>query len=145
MNNTTWSGYIEKEFPKYENENLLINDLGSLKKYYKNNNIITDYTFNITNSESVKFIQKFGVKLVTLSPEIPDYEILKYTSNTEIITRGYLELMILKDFYLKGDDIYLIDKFGKKFKIVTGSEVKILSANEISINQKIDTSTRVHL
>lgn len=135
---------IMKSFPNFENENLLVNDLGSLERYYKNNNIITDYTLNIANSESVKFIQNFGVKLVTLSPEIPDYDILKYTSGTEVIKKGYLELMILNDFYLKGD-LYLKDKFGKKFKIITGDEVKILSSNEINIVQNIDTSTRIQL
>ena len=136
---------IMKKFPKFENENLLINDLGSLKKYYKNNNIITDYTLNITNSESVKFIQKFGVKLVTLSPELPDYEILKYTSNTEIITKGYLELMILKDFYLKGNDIFLKDKFGNKFKIITSNETKVMSSKEIHIENKINTNKRIQI
>ena len=136
---------IMKKFPKYENENLLVNDLGSLHKYYKNNNIITDYTLNITNSESVKFIQKYNVKLVTLSPEIPDFNILKYTSNTEIIIKGYLELMILKDFYLKGENIYLKDKLGNKYKIITTNENKILNSKEININDKINTNKRIKI
>lgn len=136
---------IMKTFPNYKNENLLINDLGSLYKYYKDNNIITDYTLNITNSESVKFLQKYNVKLVTLSPEIPDYTILKYTTNTEIIVKGYLELMILKNFYLKEKNIYLKDKFGNKFKIINENEVKIMSSKEININEKINTNKRIIL
>ena len=135
---------IMKNFPKYENERLLINDLGSLNKYYKNNKIITDYTLNIANSESVKFIQNYDVKLVTLSPEIPDYEILKYTTNTEIIKKGYLELMILNNFYLKGENIYLKDKFGNKYKIITTNETKIISNKEI-INNNINTNKRTQL
>ncbi|MBR3229570.1 MAG: U32 family peptidase [Bacilli bacterium] len=136
---------IMKNFPNYENENLLINDFGSLHKYYKNNNIITDYTLNITNSESVKFIQKYNTKLVTLSPEIPDYDILNYTSNTEIIKKGYLELMILKNFYLKSDSIYLKDKLGNKFKIITSNETKIMNSKEINIKENINTNKRIQL
>ena len=133
-----------KNFPKYKNERLLINDLGSLNKYYKNNKIITDYTLNIANSESVKFIQNYDVKLVTLSPEIPDYEILKYTTNTEIIKKGYLELMILNNFYLKGENIYLKDKFGNKYKIISTNETKIISNKKI-INDNINTNKRTQL
>lgn len=136
---------IMKNFPDYKNENLLINDLGSLHKYYKNNNIITDYTLNITNSESVKFIQNYNVKLVTISPEIPNYDILKYTKNTEIIIKGYLELMILKDFYLKGKSIYLKDKFGNKFKIITSNENKIMNSKEINITENIKTNKRIQM
>ena len=136
---------IMKKFPNYKNENLLINDLGSLHKYYKNNNIITDYTLNITNSESVKFIQNYNVKIVTLSPEIPNYDILKYTNNTEIIIKGYLELMILKNFYLKGENIYLKDKFGNKFKIITSNENKVMSSKEINITENIQTNKRIQM
>ena len=136
---------IMKSFPNYEKENLLINDLGSLYKYYKNNNIITDYTLNITNSESVKFLQKYNVRLVTLSPEISDFDILKYASNTEVIKKGYLELMILKDFYLKGDNIYLKDKFNNKYKIITSNETKVMNSKEITISENINTSKRIQL
>ena len=136
---------IMKKFPDFEGENLLVTDLGSLYRYYKNNNIITDYTLNITNSESVKFIQNYNVKLVTLSPEIPDYDILNYTSDTEIITKGFLELMILKDFYLKGDNIYLKDRFGNKFNIIVGDEIKVMSSKEINVDEDFHTNKRIIL
>ena len=136
---------IMKTFPKFEKERLLINDLGSLHKYYKNNKIITDYSLNITNSESVKFLQNYKVKLVTLSPEIPNYDILKYTENTEIIKEGYLELMILKSFYIKGENIYLKDKFGNKFKIITGNETKIMNSKKINNKDNIKTNERIQL
>ena len=136
---------IMKKFPDFKGENLLVTDLGSLYRYYKNNNIITDYTLNITNSESVKFIQNYNVKLVTLSPEIPDYDILNYTSDTEIITKGFLELMILKDFYLKGDNIYLKDRFGNKFNIIVGDEIKVMSSKESNVDEDFHTNKRIIL
>ena len=56
-----------------------------------------------------------------------------------------LELMILKDFYLKGENIYLKDKFGNKFKIITTNENKVMHSKEIVINEKIDTNKRILL
>ena len=133
---------IMNKFPDYKNERLLINDLGSLNRYYKNNKIITDYSLNIANSESVLFLQKYNVVLTTLSPELPNYEILKYTKNTEIIVKGKLELMILKDFHTKGKDIKIKDKFGNVFPIVNN---RVLHYKNIDIKDKIYTNTRIIL
>ena len=137
---------IMTDFQNYKNENLLINDLGSLNKYYKNNNIITDYSLNISNSESVNFLKKYNVKLVTLSPEIPDYDILKFTNNTEIIIYGKLELMIIKKFHLTGKDLYLKDKFGNKFKILNNDYTSIMSSKNIDLlNENVKTNKRIML
>lgn len=136
---------IMKNFPEYKNENLLVNDLGSLYKYHKNNNIITDYTLNISNSESVKLLQKYNTKLVTLSLEIPDYEILKYTNNTEIITYGKPELMIINRFHKDGN-LILEDK-NNKYKIINKKECTIIlhSKNINKLNEKINTNKRIIL
>ena len=137
---------IMENFPDYKNEKLLINELGSLNKYYKNNDIITDYTLNITNSESVKLLQNYNVKTVTLSPEIPDYEILNYCKNTEIITYGKLELMVIKNFHLKGDNLTLKDKFGNCFNIINNKYTTILHSKNINlIKENIKTNTRIQL
>ncbi len=137
---------IMNNFEKYKNERLLINELGSLFKYYKNNKIITDYTLNITNSESVKLLQEYNVKLVTLSPEIPNYNILNYTKNTEIITYGKLELMIIKNFHLKNKNLILKDRFGNKFPIINDKYCTILHAKNINlIKENINTNTRINL
>ena len=134
---------IMESFPNYNNEKLLINELGSLNKYYKNNKIITDYTLNIANSESVKLLQKYNAEIVTLSPEIPDLEILKYTKNTEIITYGKLELMVIKKFDIKGD-AFIKDKFGNKYQIINNNYCTILHSKNINlINKKIKSNTRI--
>lgn len=136
---------IMKEFPAYRNENLLVNDLGSLYKYHKNNNIITDYTLNISNSESVKLLQKYNVKLVTLSLEIPDYEILKYTKNTEVITYGKPELMIINKFHKKGN--LILENKDNKYPIIEKKECTIIlhSKNINKLNEKINTNKRIIL
>ena len=137
---------IMNTFPNYKNEKLLINELGSLNKYYKYNKIITDYTLNIANSESVKLMQEYNAKIVALSPEIPNYDILKYTNNTEIITYGKIELMIIKNFHLNYNNLTLIDKFGNKFKIINKDYCTILHSKNINIPRKnIKTNTRIIL
>lgn len=136
---------IMDSFPNYKNERLLINDLGSLYKYYKNNKIITDYTLNIANSESVKLLQKYNVELITLSPEIPNYEVLKYAKNTEVITSGTLELMIIKNFHIKGRNIILKDRYGNKFPIVNGKYTTILHNKKIKVDEKVNTNKRIIL
>ncbi|MBR3898352.1 MAG: U32 family peptidase [Bacilli bacterium] len=137
---------IIKDFKKYKNEKLLINELGSLNKYYKDNEIITDYTLNITNSESVKLLNKYNVKAVTLSPEVPNNEILNYSKNIEKIIYGKLELMILKDFYLKGENILLKNKFGKIYPIINNQYTKILHSDNIDkTDEKIKTDVRIIL
>lgn len=133
---------IMEEFPNYKKENLLINELGSLYKYHKDNQIITDYTLNITNSESVKLLQKYNVKLVTISPEIKDLEILKYAKNTEIIKKGKLELMIIKNFYLKGK-MTLKDRNNNTFPITNDKYTVILDSKSTDIKKKIQTDTRI--
>ncbi len=135
---------IMEKFPKYENEKLLISELGSLNRYCKNNKIIADYPLNITNSESIKLLKKFNVEEVTLSPEVPDDLILNYSGNIQKIIYGKLELMILKDFYLKQGNIELKNKFGQKYKIVNGPYTKILHYKPIDyLNDIIKTDIKV--
>ena len=73
---------IMHEFPLFENENLLVSELGGIYKYSKNNNVIADYPLNITNSETVNFLHSLGVKISTISPEVSDFELEKYSFPT---------------------------------------------------------------
>ena len=90
--------------PEYKNENLLVTEVGAIKKYYKDNNLIGDYFLNITNTESVDLLNKNKVSIVTLSVELSDdniRKILKKCSNCEIVVYGRLELMVMKYCPLK--------------------------------------------
>ena len=53
--------------------------------------------------------------------------------------------MILKDFHTKGNNIYLIDKFNNKYRIITSNEVKIYSSKNIDIKESLNTNTRIQL
>ena len=89
--------------PEYENENLLITEIGALEKYKEKNNIIADYSINITNNETVSLLNDNGIKLITLSPEITTERLnnLKPNNNLEYIVYGTIELMIMKYCPLK--------------------------------------------
>ena len=136
---------IIQNYKHFENENLLVSELGSVYKYSKNNNVITDYPLNVTNSETVKFLKSLNVKTVTLSVEIKDYDLIKkYAKDTEIIIYGKLDLMILKDFHFKGDNLSLKDRFGNVFPIINGKYTTILHCNNL-VKNNIKGNSRIIL
>ena len=137
---------IMESYPNYKNENLLISDLGSLNKYHKENKIITDYSLNITNSESVKLLQKYNTKLITLSPELPDYEILKYTKKVEIIVKGKLDLMIIKNFHTKAKQLTITAKDGNNYKLIRKKDYFVLKqSKQVDIKENIKIDKRIIL
>ncbi len=88
---------------EYNNENLLITEIGALEKYKDNNNIIADYTINVTNNETISLLNEKHAKLITLSPEITIDRLnnLIPNNNLEYIIYGTIELMIMKYCPLK--------------------------------------------
>ena len=82
----------------YDNKNLLITELGELK-YAKNNNVISDYFLNVTNTSTLEYLLENGVNKVTISPEkmlenIEAYK--KYKDSVEVYIYGRVELMVMK-------------------------------------------------
>ena len=91
--------------PNFENENLLLTNLGDIYKYPKNNNCKVDYFLNIVNNYSIDFLTKNNINMITLSPEIPFNQIEKLASdNTEVIIYGRLELMVMNHCLIKSND-----------------------------------------
>ena len=109
---------IMYEFPDFKGENLLISELGGIYKYSKDNFVIADYPLNITNSETVNFLHNIGVKISTISPEVKDFELEKYSYPTEKIVYGKPDLMILKNF--NKDIKYLKNNLNNYFPIIHG-------------------------
>lgn len=117
---------VMNTFPQL-NEKVLIGELGSLRKY---GDVITDFSFNVTNSYTVAFLNSLGSKLITLSYEntddnikaIIDNYINRYHKkpNLELIVDSYPEIMISKFNLLKQFNInegYLVNNKNNKFKI----------------------------
>lgn len=93
---------VMNNFKDYNHENLLVGEVGSLYKYYQNNNIITDYFLNVTNNETINFLNEYKVKKVTLSIENKDINLKALNKkNTELIIYIKPEVMIMKTCLLK--------------------------------------------
>lgn len=122
---------LDRVILNHEQNNLecLIGELGSVYYYKKG---ITDYSLNVVNSYSVAFLNSIGIKRVTLSYELNDYQIsniingfkkrYNMTPNLELIVSSYPEVMItkfnlIKYFNLKNNNNYLRDTYNNLFKI----------------------------
>lgn len=114
---------IIDKYEDYINENLLVRELGSIYKYSKNNNLISDYTLNVSNKNSFELLNDLGINRVCTSIESRLNEINYDDYNKEIIVYGKPELMVSKyniaDKTLTEDVIYYLedDKF-RKYKTV---------------------------
>lgn len=125
---------IMHEFPDFKGENLLISELGGIYKYSKDNFVIADYPLNITNSETVNFLHNIGVKISTISPEVKDFELEKYSYPTEKIVYGKPDLMVLKNF--NKDIKYLKNNLNNYFPIIHGKYTTILHHKNINLKDK---------
>lgn len=106
------SNYISYVNAKYSDINglVLVGNYGGLYKY-KNNFIVSDYSFNVANSESLYNLYNSGVNVATLSLELSINDIknlyngyinkYKTKPNIEIITYGHQLLMTTKYCMLK--------------------------------------------
>lgn len=145
---------VVSNYPELDNENLLIRELGSIIKYRDSNNIISDYTLNIVNANSVSLLNDLGINRICLSPEVKleniSNEISKY--NTELIVYGRIELMISKYCMLnmllnkdekkcticKKNNYYLKDMKGKTYPIShEGHLMVIYDCKNIDLINKI--------
>ncbi len=139
---------IMPNHPPYQNENLLIGEIGGLK-YQKCNNIRTDYFLNVANSSYVNLLQDMNVESITLSPELSD-DNLQYlmsnispTAQVEFIIYGRLELMIMKYNFFKANNLSyqnnynLEDKQHHKFPITSKNNTILYSPAPINLINKI--------
>ena len=103
----------------YNNENLLIGDLGSLK-YTSNNKCIGNYYFNVFNSYSIDFLENKGLSYITLSPEL-NFKQIKEIPNKEkliVIIYGTLELMVINRKIVPENGYLLKNNLGNYFPII---------------------------
>ena len=133
-----------KEEHEEEKDNLLVGELGSINKYQ---NVISDYSLNVTNSYTVAYLHSLGVKRITLSYELNDYQIeklidnykkrYKVNPNLELIVSSIPDVMITKfdliDYYNEKEPIYLKDKLNNLFKVEKKDKY-----NNISFFKKIE-------
>ena len=81
----------------FNNENLLVTEIGGAYKYSKNNKVRTDYYLNVSNNSTISFLNSLNVESITLSPELNNNTISNlFNNNTELLVYGRVELMITK-------------------------------------------------
>ena len=118
-----------QEHLKSTEEKVLVGELGSVA-YYKDS--VSDFSLNVVNSYSIAFLHGLGVRKVTLSYELNDYQIERmiteyhnrYKKNPclEMIVSGPIEAMVMKynlfeKYHLKGQNNKLVDKYHNQFPI----------------------------
>ena len=129
----------------------LLGELGSVYYYKKG---FTDYSLNVVNSYSVAFLNSMGIKRVTLSYELNDYQIKNIINefkkrynmlpNLELIVSSYPEVMVtkfnlVKYFNLKNNNNYLRDTYNNLFKIIennNGMTIKFYKKIKLDSYQK---------
>lgn len=146
---------VVSNYRKFENENLLVRELGGINKYCSSNNVITDYTLNVVNVNGVVLLNDLGANRICLSPEVKIQNISSDTSkyNTELIVYGRIELMISKYCMLnmllnndlkkclvcKNNNYYLKDEKNKIYPIKhEGHLMVIYDSKNIDLIDKVD-------
>ncbi len=144
--------------PSYENEHLLVTDNGGIYEYYKNNDIVLDYSLNAVNAETVSFFVGMNARRVTLSPELSLSQV-KYVTQAyeqkngqppplEAIIYARHELMAMKHCVVSDSgknnekcnkcsekQYYLADISGNRYPIVTDG-----SCNNYILGQKYESA-----
>ena len=116
---------VNEEVPTFEG-NVLVTELGSLYKY---KNACTDFSLHVVNSYAVAFLHAMGVRRVTLSYELNDFQIKNIIEsyqnrygklpNLELIVSSRPEVMLLKYNVLrKGKKGVLLDVHKHQYPII---------------------------
>ena len=113
-------------------QKLLVGEMGSL--FYQD--VLSDFSFNVTNSYAVAFLHSLNVTQVTLSYELTDTQIKdlidsyhrRYQKhpNLELVVSGYLEAMVSKyniGQKYKGNKLSLEDRFKNRYPIIIKEEL----------------------
>ncbi|MBQ3408803.1 MAG: U32 family peptidase [Clostridia bacterium] len=151
---------ILSDFPKIKGFVLSnISHLKLIEKYHDKYEFIANYTMNIFNDLTLDELSDYGIKILTLSPELNKECINKISGdfNTEILTYGNLPLMNLNycllgksnKCYLKCKkhcndyaNYYLKDRLGFNFKLQTengittmfNSKITSIETNDINVS-----------
>jgi U32 family peptidase len=134
---------IISNIPDYNNQVLLVGDLGGIYKY-KNKNITTEHSLNVVNSYAVALLNSLNIKSITLSYELSKEQIRnliiaykqRYNANPnlEMIVYAKQEMMATKMCLINtyvGNDIsncnlckkakkyYLKDRMNYNYDVIT--------------------------
>ena len=127
--------------------------VGDYFDYEDYDNVVGDYTLNVTNIYTAYYLFKSGVKIVTPSVELNNNEIIELINNYiktfkqyprfEVLAYGRVENMLIKgnilDIVANDYKYYLTDKDGRKFPVYfDGENTHVLNHKNV---EGIDTNT----
>ncbi len=102
---SNYSPYVDAKY-KESGDTILVGSYGGIYYYKGKAKLVSDYSFNVSNSDSIYYLHKEGIDVVTMSLEMSYLELRntlesyknKYKSNpnVEIIVYGHQNLMTLK-------------------------------------------------
>lgn len=141
---------VQEQYREYQDCHLLIGETGSIS-YASCNEVVSDYYLNVVNGKMVELLHDYGVKRVTLSPELKfdDFHLLidhlDDDIEVEALLYGRIEYMIMKyrmkdALHLK-DDVYYLEANHKKFPIVMDQYTHLFSEHAFRldfISSKVD-------
>ena len=112
-----FENYIPRNNAKYikTNKEVLVGGLGGISFYKGNTHIVTDYSLNVVNHESVALLSSLGVDRITLSQEISKEKItdLITTYNEKYGTHPNLELIVYGRTKLMHTKYCVLKRLGK--------------------------------
>ena len=132
----------------FNNEKLVVTELGGIFKYPNKNETISEYYLNIVNNNSIKLLKENNIKRIVISPEVDINSLNELdTSNLEIVVYGKIEAMAMK-YPLLDDNIgktnyhdkyYLVDRFNNKYRILKEDGIsKIIDYKNVDLIDRID-------
>lgn len=133
---------VKNDFPELKNEKLLIGETGSLYKYGKENQVVSDYYLNVANASSFKLLEKLGARRITISIENTLEQIKEICESIdnkekiEVFLYGKPEVMVMKHCPLNmlvnneknctichgKDQYFLKDRNGKLYRILSNPQ-----------------------
>ena len=112
-----FENYVARNNAKYikTNKEVLVGGLGGVNNYKGNSHIVSDYSLNVVNHESVAILSSLGVDRITLSQEISKEKIadLIYNYNEKYGTHPNLELIVYGRIKLMHMKYCALKKLGK--------------------------------
>ncbi len=122
---------------------IMVRTLGQLNYFKEFYEVETDFTFNITNQHSIKFLENQGVEKITLSEELSEKQINDLKGPLELVVYGHQRMMITEYCIYRAnnscnecslDGSCLNDRFNNRYPLMRGFGCRMKIMNNRPLN-----------
>ncbi|MEA3424316.1 MAG: U32 family peptidase, partial [Bacillota bacterium] len=122
---------------------IMVRTIGQLHYFKEFYEVETDFTFNITNQHSIKFLENQGVEKITLSEELSGKQISDLKGPLELVVFGHQRMMITEYCIYRANDScdecslegsYLNDSFNNRYPLMRGFGCRMKIMNNRPLN-----------